>query len=184
VQAARLGQATEVAARIGAAIRSYQIFPSGTASWDTTKMQVPYVEQIGVLSAALNEALVQDFDDTVRIAPAWPTTWSVSGTVYIRHQSKVHVQYQSGALAFAVLVAGSTATFTVANPWSGTQVVVIDDAGTQVVAPTTGATLTLSAQQGHQYLIMRSGDAVPSVTVNGTAAAAVKTYNSRTIGVP
>jgi hypothetical protein len=144
------------------------------------------VEQIGVLTTALNEALVQDYDDTVRIAPAWPATWGVSGTVYIRHQAKMHVQYQSRALAFAVLVAGSTATFNIANPWSNTEQTptVIDDTGAQLVAPTTGATLAVSAQQGHQYLIKRSGDAVPSVMVNGSAATAVKTYNSRTIGVP
>jgi hypothetical protein len=185
VDAARLGMASEVPARLSAAISVYQVFPSGTASWDATKLTVPYVEQIGVLTTALNEALVQDFDGTVRIAPAWPSAWSVSGTVFIPASSKVTVQYQGGALAFAVLVSGSTGTFNVANPWSGTQAVVIDDAGQQVVAPTSGATLAVSAQKGHSYLIKRSSDAVPAtVSVTGTAATAVKKLGSRAIGVP
>jgi hypothetical protein len=113
------------------------------------------------------------------------TNWSVSGTVFVQGKSKVHVQFQNGALAFSVLEAGTTGTFSVRNPWSGTQATVVDDAGQQVVAPTAGATLAVSVQQGRSYLIKRSGDATPSpVQVTGTAATAVKRLASRTLGVP
>jgi hypothetical protein len=97
----------------------------------------------------------------------------------------VHVQFQNGALAFSVLEAGTTGTFSVRNPWSGTQATVIDDAGQQVVAPTTGTTLAINTQEGRSYLIKRGGDAIPSaVQVTGTAATAVKMLASRTLGVP
>ena len=46
------------------------------------------------------------FDGIIRLAPALPSTWSVSGTVFVQGQSKVHVQFQNGALAFGVLEAG------------------------------------------------------------------------------
>ena len=97
----------------------------------------------------------------------------------------MHVQFQNGALVFGVLEAGTTGTINVRNPWSGTQATVIDDVGQAVVAPTTGATLAVSAQQGRSYLIKRSSDATPSlVQVTGAAATTVKRLGSRTIGVP
>jgi len=84
-----------------------------------------------------------------------------------------------------VIEAGSTGTIDVRNPWSGAQATVIDDGGREVVAPTSGATLAVSAQQGHAYLVERSGDATPALLrVTGTAATAVKKLGARTIGVP
>jgi hypothetical protein len=185
IHAARLGMANEVTNTIKGDIACYQVHPSGLAWLSSGFQQEPYVEQIGVVTTAVNEALVQGFDGLIRIAPAWPTAWSASGTVYVQGRSKVDVQFQNGAVVFAVLEAGTTGTFNVRNPWSGTQASVADDTGAQVVAPTSGTTLAISAQQGRAYLIKRSSDPVPSlVAVTGSAATAVKTLGSRTIGVP
>jgi hypothetical protein len=185
VHAARVGLASEVSSTLTAAIDKWQFYPSGMASWSSTSMKEPYIEQAGVLATAINEAIAQDFDGLLRIAPAWPTSWGLTGTVYIQGKSKVHVQLQSGAVAFAVLEAGTTGTINVRNPWSGTQATVIDDTGAQVVAATNGGMLAVSAQQGRSYLIKRSSDATPSLTqVTGTTATAVKKLGSRTIGVP
>jgi hypothetical protein len=108
----------------------------------------------------------------------------VSGTAYLRGRSKVHVHFQNGALAFAVIEAGTTGTVNIRNPWSGQQATVLDAAAQQVVAPTTAAMLALSAQEGRAYLVKRASDATPSlVEVSGTAATAVKVLGSRTIGV-
>ena len=184
IHAARLGLATEVSARLTAEIGLFQTFPCGLASLDATRLE-PYVEQIGVLTTAINEALVQDYDGTVRIAPAWPPAWDAVGTVYIQGSSKVHVRFQSGAIAFAVLEVGTTGTLPVRNPWTAAQAAVIDDAGQQVVAPTTDMTLSVPVQQGHSYLIMPgAGPAPMPVRVTGSAATTVKTLNARTIGVP
>jgi hypothetical protein len=185
VDAARLGLATEVQPRLAAIIKSFQAYPFGLAAPDATQEQEPYIEAVGVLAAAVNEALVQGFDGTVRIAPAWPTGWGVTGGVYVQGRSRVDVQLQKGALSFAVLDAGTTGTVSVKNPWSGTQVTVIDSAGQQVVAPTSSAMLSVKTQQGRAYLIKRSSDPTPAaVHVTGTAATSVKTYNTRTLGIP
>src|SRR5262249_14542130 len=93
IHAARLGLASEVSARLLAAIGKYQLYPSGLAAWDGTSMQEPYVEQIGVLATAIDEAVAQDFDGLVRVGPAWPAAWGLTGTVYIQGRSKVHVQF-------------------------------------------------------------------------------------------
>ncbi|MEU9385524.1 hypothetical protein AB0D38_33185, partial [Streptomyces sp. NPDC048279] len=57
------------------------------------------IEQISGVAAALGEALVQDYDGTLRIAPAWPAGWDVSGTVAVRGNTRVSVQVRGGSLA-------------------------------------------------------------------------------------
>jgi hypothetical protein len=187
IHAARLALSSEVPARLSAIIASNQAYPCGLAAFDTTPsaMKEPYVEAAGVLATAINEALAQDFDGTLRIAPAWPKSWGVTGTVYVQGRSKVHVHFQNGAVAFAVLEAGTTGTMSVRNPWGNAQATVIDSTGQQVVAPTSETTLAVKVQQGLGYLIKRSSDPLPApVQVMGTAATAVKTYETRTIGIP
>jgi hypothetical protein len=188
IHAARLGLASEVPARLTAVIEKYQAYPCGLAAFDPSNMKEPYIEQVGVLTAAIDEAIAQDYDGVLRLAPAWPMPWGVSGTVHVRGRSKVHVQFQGGALAFAVLEAGTTGTIDVRNPWSGqgtTQATVLDGQGQQVVAPTMGPMLAVNAQQGQAYLIKRSSDPLPMpIQVTGTAATTVKKLNARTIGVP
>jgi hypothetical protein len=142
-------------------------------------------EKLGVFATAINEALVQGFDGLIRVAPAWPTAWSGSGTVFVQGKSKVDVQIVNGAVAFAVLDAGSTATVKVRNPWGTTSVTVIDSATMQAVgAASTSATISINAQAGHAYLIKKTADATPTaVKVTGTAATAVKKVGTRTIGL-
>ena len=90
---------------------------------------------------AINESVATGFDGIIRLAPALPSNWSVSGTVFVQGQSKVHVQFQNGALAFGVLEAGSTGTVRVRNPWGTTQATVVDSQGQTVVAATAETTL-------------------------------------------
>jgi hypothetical protein len=185
IDAARLGLPSELSADIIAEIGTYQVYPSGFAVWEATSLDEPYLEQLGVFATAINEALVQGFDGLIRVAPAWPTAWTASGTVFVQGKSKVDVQYANGAVAFAVLEAGSTGTVSVRNPWGTTQVSIIDSATNQTVgSATTSATLSISAQAGHAYLIKKASDATPAtVTVTGSAATAVKKLGSRSIGI-
>jgi len=184
IHAARVGMPTEVASTIAADIACYQMFPAGFAMLSSSFAQEPYVEQMGVIAVAVNEAIAQDFDGLVRVAPAVPATWTLTGTVYIPGKSKVHVQFQGGAVAFAVVEAGTTGTINVRNPWNGTQATVLDRGGQQVVAPTTGATLAINAQQGGAYLITRAADATPAPTqVTGTAPTTARSLGTRTIGI-
>ena len=183
IQAARLGLATEVPARIAANIATYQVYPCGLSTWSTTTLHEPYIEQSGVIATAINEAVATGFDGIIRLAPALPTTWSVSGTVFVQGQSKVHVQFQNGALAFAVLQAGSSGTVMVRNPWGTTPAAIVDSQTQQPVAAS-GTPLSFTAQAGHSYLIRRASDPDPAaVKVTGTAASSPKRLGSRSIGL-
>jgi hypothetical protein len=182
IVAARLDMGSETASRISANISKYQVYACGLASWDTSKLNEPYIGQVGAI-AALNEAAATDFDGIIRLASALPSGWSSSGTVYVQGQSRVQVQFQSVALAFGVLESGSSGTAKIKNPWGTTQAAIIDSA-TQQAVTTTGDPMSFSAQTGHAYLIRKASDANLSVVdVTGTAASAPKRLGSRTIGI-
>ena len=184
IQAARLGLGSEVTARLQANIKTYQTYACGLSAWDTSTFTEPYIEESGVVAAAINEAVGTGFDGIIRVAPALPSNWSVSGTVFVQGQSKLDVQFQNGALVFGVLEAGSSAIVQVRNPW-GTTAASIVDSQTQQPVSASGNPISFSAQAGHFYLIKKTSDADPSaVRVAGTAATTVKMLGSRTIGVP
>ena len=78
-------------------------------------MKEPYIEAVGV-AAAINEVVATGFDGIIRLAPALPSAWSVSGTIFVQGRSKVHVQFKNGELGLGVLEAGTTGTVKARNP--------------------------------------------------------------------
>jgi hypothetical protein len=56
----------------------------------------PYSGTDGVIAAGVNEALVQDYDDVLRVGPAVPSDWDVDGTVSVQDNAKVDVQTRGG----------------------------------------------------------------------------------------
>lgn len=185
IDAARLGLAPEVKAALIHLTEKYQQYPSGFAHFVGPEF---YVEQIGVVAAALNEALVQDYDGVLRIAPAWPKDWNADGTVYIQQRSKVDVQIRDGVPVTVVIQAGANGAMTVRNPWPGKAVEVIVSGSGKRVAQTSGhALLHFPIQTGKSYLIQRvdePNDQLPFAAVNGTPATAPKTLGTRHIGIP
>jgi len=186
LQAARLGLAGDMQSTLTTMTTKYQEYPSGLASWMGGGSS-PYIEQLGVAAATLNEALVQDYDGTLRIAPAWPSTWDADGTVFVQHQGRVHVQIRGGNLVTVSLDAGATGSVTVRNPWPGQSVTVVDGAGTAVLTGATGTTFTIPAQAGTSYLIQRTSSpttALPFWQVTGSPATTTRSLGNRTIGIP
>ena len=189
IQAARLGLGSEVKSAMLAAIAKYQYYPAGIAAFGGSPNSYgpsPYLEQDGVLAAAMGEALVQDYDGGLRAAPAWPSGWDVDGTVFIQHRGRAHVQIRNGVLTTFAVDAGVNGGIVVRNPWPGQNVDVVTGAGVTVLTGQTGGTLTIPAQTGTSYVIQRASaptTALPAADVSGTPATAPKVLGSRTIGV-
>jgi hypothetical protein len=116
IQAARLGLGAEMANRLDALTQIYQLYPNGMAEMMGNSGEF-YIEQMGIVSVALAEALVQDQGDIIRIAPAIPPDWTVHGTVYVRGNARVTVTAVAGKVTAFELAAASTHTFHIANPW-------------------------------------------------------------------
>ncbi len=118
VQAARLGLGDEVKSTLIKLTETYQGYVNGFANWGGDSGEF-YVEQSAVVAIALQEALVQDYDGTIRIAPAIPPGWDLNGTVFVRGKTKVHVETTQGVPTKIFLEAGSNGKLTLRNPWPG-----------------------------------------------------------------
>lgn len=188
IQAAHLSDAASMKSAITNIINSFQIYPNGFGTYAPgTSYATPYGELSGVVTTALNDALVQANTGTIKIAPAWPSDWNASGTVSIAGGDRVDVQMASGSPSTVVIEAGSTHTVKVRSPWDGASVEVIDAAtNATVVAPTTDTTLTFPVIAGHQYLVEQATapfTALSFAKVTGTAATVEKHLGVRTLGL-
>jgi hypothetical protein len=188
VQAARLGLGSEVATDLNTVTQNYQAYISGMANlFNGNTGDEPYIEQSSTVATAIDEALAQDYDGTLRFAPAWPSGWDVSGTVAIQGGSKVDVQVEGGTLATAAIQAGSTQTLTVRNPWPGKQAEVVNgSSGAVVVAATTNGTLSVPVTAGSTYLVEQPSaltTSLPFAQVTGSKATAAKHLGKVQIGL-
>src|SRR6202522_1521771 len=188
VDAARLDMPGQVESDMIAITESYQSYISGLGNLSSgTTGDEPYIEQASTIATAMDEALATDYDGTLRIAPAWPSGWDASGTVYIQGGSKVDVQIEGGVIATAAIQAGTTQTMTVRNPWPGQQAEVVNGStGAVVVAATTSATFSVPVTAGSSYLIEQPSSPTTSLTfaqVTGTQATAAKHLGNVQIGL-
>ena len=161
IQAARLQMPAEVRSTLIKLTETYQTFVNGYANWggDTGEF---YIEQQGVVAAALSEALVQDYDGLIRINPAFPADWDVDGQVAVRGKTRVNVSIRSGRVASVEIEAGATGFIKLRNPW-GESAVAITTPGRPSIH-LQGATLELSAIAGRSYQIIPPSQSSPQVT--------------------
>jgi hypothetical protein len=186
VDAARLDMGAQVSSDLVANTEKYQTFISGLAAYTSTPDE-PYIEQTSTVATALDEALATDYDGTLRFAPAWPSGWNGSGTVYIQGGSKVDVQVEGGTIATAAIQAGTTETMTVRNPWPGQQAEVVNgSSGAVVVGATTASTFSVPVTAGSSYLVEQPSSpttSLPFAQVTGSQATTAKHLGSAAIGL-
>lgn len=146
LQAAHLGLADAMRASLQALTETYQKFPSGMAEFISHDF---FVEQIGVLTASLDDALVQQqADGTILIAPAWPRAWDADGTVALEHGVRVRVIARDGKVQAVALMPGVVAGDTqrkvlIQSPWPGEKVRVTEGHKTRLLAAASVLTLKL-----------------------------------------
>ena len=183
IDAARLGMGDAMAKALVDLTETFQQRPSGLASFGAT-YQEPYAEQGAVVTTALQDALVQDYDGLLRVAPGLPTGWDADATVSIQHRSKVDVQVRGGVPVTVVIEAGADVAQQVRNPWPGRTVKVVARDRT-VVGPTGADTFTVPLRAGQSYVIERAGaPALPFAPVTAAPATSVRTLGPVAIGLP
>jgi alpha-L-fucosidase 2 len=189
VQAARLGLSDEVRSTLIALTERYQKYVNGFANWGGPEGEF-YVEQEGIVALALAEALVQDYDGLIRIAPATPSQWDFEGSVWVRDRTRVDVQVRAGVPTTVAIEAGATSTLRIRNPWPGEAVQVMDAQGKIVLkqAGTSSAnpTLELPVRKGEAYLLVRSnagGPPSPFAPITGKPALQLKRLGGVQIGL-
>jgi hypothetical protein len=186
VQAARLGLSSEVRSMLLKVTESSQHSINGFANWDKQYGEF-YVEQVGVVADALQEALVQDYDGLIRLAPATPPGWNFDGSVYVRGKTRVDVQVRDGQVTTAVIDAGTTQQLQIRNPWPGEAVDVVSGAAmSKIVNGATGPVISFHAVAGTSYLLKRKGTRSVDQSfapVTGTQATTGKRLGKVQIGI-
>jgi hypothetical protein len=186
IQAARLQLGAEVGTTLIALTKRFQNFVNGMAKWEAADKEF-YVEQTGVLADALQEALVQDYDGVIRVAPAVPPGWDFEGSVFVRGRTRVDVQTRDGAATTVVIEAGTAQPLKLRNPWPGKAVDVLSgETGRKVVSGATGAIVEFQSNAGDRYLVERSTEPVAHrrfAPVTGAPAASAKRLGPVQIGI-
>jgi alpha-L-fucosidase 2 len=175
IQAARLGLSGQVKSSLLALTTRYQLYPSGLAKFFGAEF---YVEQIGVLTSALQDALVQDYDGLLRVAPAWPDDWSADATIALHYGGKARVLIRKGQLQGVALQAGARSTLRLHNPWPNQSVEIIDSSKPDKPLQVSSASIfEISVQPEQTYIVRRSvGHSGPALfeAASGVPATAPK----------
>jgi hypothetical protein len=181
VQAARLGLGDEVKSTLIALTEEYQKYLNGFANWGGPAGEF-YVEQEGVVALALAEALVQDYDGLLRIAPAVPQQWDFAGSVWVRNRTRVDVQTRAGVPTTVAIQAGTTETLDIRNPWPGASIEVVDAHGRTALRGI-GPSFKLPVVRGESYLFRQTGTTpLPFAPVDGEPALRAKRLGPVQIG--
>jgi hypothetical protein len=149
-----------------------------------------YSEWGGIVAGALQEALVQSYTGTIRVAAAWPADWNVSGSVQVPGDTRVSTQVSKGVPEYVGIQAGTSQTLKIASPWPGQSVDVVSGSGSgrggTAVGPTTASTVRLPVTKGASYLLQRVAKpvaAMPFAPVTGTPATTARHLGDRTLGI-
>ena len=182
IQAARLGLRDEVQSTLVELTEHYQTFVNGFANWGGKTGEF-YVEQQGVVTAALDEALVQDYDGVIRVNPAMPKGWDVDGQGAVRGRTCVDVMVRGGDVRAVVIKAGSTEKLKVRNPWPGKAVRAVGEG--MPASELNGTVLSFDVVAGREYRLIPSGVAedAEKLSVVGSPAKIAKRLGKVQIGI-
>jgi hypothetical protein len=185
IQAARLGLGSEVSDTLVKITKVNQLYINGFAKWGVNDHEF-YVEQIANVALALQEALVQDYDGVIRIAPAVPPGWDVDGSVSARFKTTVNVQVRNGIPSAVGLNTERRQPIKFRTPWPGEKVSVTDARkGVTVVRASRASVISFAASAGGRYRIHKT-KASPEKgfdSVDGTPATSLRRLGSVQIGL-
>lgn len=156
LHAARLGLGDEMAAGLAHLVEVYQAYPNGMAALGENPTGEFYLEQAGIVALALSETLaIQDHDGLIRIAPALPSHWTMSGSVPLQGGVSVGVEAVDGSLVAFTLEGGRGEPLRFVTPWNEQTVRVLVDG--KPMQPMTAGRFTFAPERGVRYRFERVG---------------------------
>jgi alpha-L-fucosidase 2 len=185
VDAARLGLGDEVRHAMVAISNRYQTYINGFNSFGGQNGEF-YAEQSAQVALALQEALVQDYDGTIRVAPAVPAEWDFDGSVSVRGGTRVEVQTRKGKAVGVGLEVKTTHRMRLRNPWPGKSArVTVAVSGRRVPVVMRGDVLEFAARGGVTYRVDCVGETGPDgyAPIGGVVATSSKRLGAARIGL-
>ncbi|MFJ5259541.1 glycosyl hydrolase family 95 catalytic domain-containing protein [Streptomyces sp. NPDC088387] len=186
VQAARLGLGNEAYQGMKTMLQKYQNYPNGM-----TNNTNGVFEYLGVHLTALNESLLQSYNDKIRVFPAAPTDSSFAGkfTLMAKDGFQVSSEREAGETKYVGLKSLHGKQARVVNPWSGQQTQVRRVSDGAIVTSGTGAELTFATAANTVYVVERTAkplSSYASTRLTGTANQGQKSLSgtASTLGTP
>jgi hypothetical protein len=150
IQAARLGLGSDVADGLFRLAQLYQVYPNGMSELIQGPPNEFYIEHSGIVALTLSEVLaIQDDDGLVRIGPAIPPGWTMSGAVTLRNGATVDVDAVNGELSAFALRTDENASLRIVTPWKGRRVQMIEHG--KVTRTIDGGRFEIAARAGDDY---------------------------------
>ncbi len=169
VQAARLGLGDQAFAGMKTMLQKYQNYPNGMTS-NTNGV----FEYLGVNLTAMNESLLQSYNDKIRVFPAPPTDSSFVGkfTLLAKDGFQVSSEREGGEVKYIGLKSLYGKTADVVNPWGTQAIQVRRTSDNAIVATSSSAEFTFATAANTVYVVERTAKPLSSysaTTLTGTA---------------
>ncbi|MFC5530560.1 beta/gamma crystallin-related protein [Cohnella yongneupensis] len=186
IQAARLGLGDEAYLGMKKMIQRYQDYPNGR----TTNTNGEF-EYIGVHLIAMNESLLQSYNDKIRVFPALPSDASMNAkfTLLASGGFLVSSEKEAGEIKYVGVKSLYGKQATVVNPWGTQQVRVRKASDNSIVLTTSSAEFNFATAANTVYVVERTAKTLSSYTaetLTGTANQSKKTITisgvERTLG--
>ncbi len=175
VQAARLGLGDQALSGMKLMLQRYQNYPNGM-----TNNTNGVFEYLGVHVAAMNEALLQSYNDKIRVFPAAPGDANFTGrfTLLAKDGFLVSSEREANETKYVGIKSLYGKPARVVNPWGNQQIRVRRASDNAVLTTTTAGEVAFDTAANGVYLVERTGKPLTSyspTTLSGVANNGVKT---------
>lgn len=177
VHAARLGLGNQAFQGMRTMLQKYQNYPNGM-----TNNTNGVFEYLGVHLTAMNESLLQSYNDKIRVFPAVPTDSSFVGrfTLLAKDGFLVSSEREAGEVKYVGLRSQYGKTARVVNPWGGQEVRVRRTSDNAVLTTTSAAEISFATAANTVYVVERTAKPLSTyatTTLTGTANQAEKSLS-------
>ncbi|MEV8517963.1 carbohydrate-binding protein [Dactylosporangium sp. NPDC051484] len=186
VQAARLGLGDQALSGMKLMLQRYQNYPNGM-----TNNTNGVFEYLGVHLAATNEALLQSYNDRIRVFPAAPNDASFAGrfTLLAKDGFLVSSEREGNETKYVGVKSLYGKQARVVNPWGTQEIRVRRASDNAVLATTTAGEVAFATAADTVYVVERTAkplSAYGKTTLTGTANNGVKSLSgtASTLGTP
>ncbi|HZM80996.1 MAG TPA: hypothetical protein VFC19_35180, partial [Candidatus Limnocylindrales bacterium] len=178
IQAARLGLGDQAFNGLRTMLQKYQNYPNGMTNNDNGVF-----EYLGVHLSAMNESLLQSYNDKIRVFPAPPSDASFVGkfTLLAKDGFLVSSEREAGEVKYVGLKSLYGNTARVVNPWGSQQVQVRRASDNAIVQTTSASEFSLATNANTVYVVERTVkplSAYALTQLTGTPNQGVKTLRN------
>lgn len=174
-QAARLGLADQAFSGMKLMLQRYQNYPNGM-----TNNTNGVFEYLGIHLVALNESLMQSYNDKIRVFPALPSGYTGKFTLLAKDGFLVSSEREANETKYVGLRSLYGKQATVVNPW-GTQQIQVRRASDNAILQTSSASeVSFATAANTTYVVERTAkplSAYSATTLTGTRNNGVKSLS-------